>query len=137
MDASRKPDFDSRFACGGGGGWPLFDNREGIAMEGASVSDRAKYIEREREQRGEGRRVSDSGIRQLGQAAWLEADLIVYSSIPSHSDTLQEEERASLSDNRPPTATHRQDLFIFNHYYILRVQSIGIFFVKQTDFLHH
>lgn len=45
---------------------------------------------------GEGRRVSDSGIRQLGQAAWLEGGLIVHLSFSSHSDTLQEEERASL-----------------------------------------
>lgn len=67
------------------GGGSSFDKRERIAME----------REREREARereraeGEGRWVSDSGMRQLGQAAWLEADLIVFLSFPSHSDTLQ------------------------------------------------
>lgn len=94
-----------------GGGWLLkaklwqpfcwwgcssFDNREGVATARASVSDRTRKRERAE---GEGRRVSDTGIRQLGQAAWLEADFIVHLSFPSPSDTLcwRSRERLTLT----------------------------------------
>lgn len=55
--------------------------------------DRAR--EREREGRGGGSRVSDSGIRQLGQASWLEADLIVCLSLRHFA---VQEERFSLTN---------------------------------------
>lgn len=49
-----------------------FDNRAQIKQQG------------ERESGGKGVRVSDSGIRQLVQAAWLRADLIVLLSFHRH-----------------------------------------------------
>ena len=54
-------------AGGREGGVSSFDKREGITLERAGVSK----IDGEVERRGgrEGKRVSDSGIRQLGQAA--------------------------------------------------------------------
>lgn len=55
-------------------------------MEGNRGGERAE---------GEGRGVSDSGIRQLGQAAWLEAGIIVSSRPSTATQTLREEEGAS------------------------------------------
>lgn len=111
---------------GGSGGVSSFVTieRESQWREPVWPMEQNRGRERERAE-GEGRRVSYSGIRQLGQAAWLEADLIVRLSYPSRSDTPQKVERASLSDNRPSPVTHRQDFHLFS------------IFVKQTDFSHH
>lgn len=88
-----------------------------------SQRERQSKIEVERAEGGEGRRVSDSGIRQLGQAAWLGADLIVYLSFPSHSGFLQRRRELLHQDQLLSTAA---SLIIF-----LPLMFIWFLFVKQ------
>lgn len=87
------------------GGWP--------AVMWSSSFDNRSNREREEEGWGWSRgvvRVSDSGIRQLVQAAWLEADLIVHLSLLQHPTCFCSTFPAFLKEDR-----HHSFVFVFQN----------------------
>lgn len=103
-----------KFRDGGGKlsqafGWNGFDWGVGFIMWqwGAILQQRERAGDRQREGErlerweGEGRRLSDSGIRQLGRAAWLEADLIVHLSLAKSLCKLEKRRESCLAHKVP------------------------------------